>query len=297
MKKLLIAIFALSIFGACNPLPAQTLSVRGLYVDNFTSLYATMSRQDSLINYGVDSGYTYFALAGMSSLDWTDSATKARVDTFIYKAHLNGLTVGACIDTNALVKVAGIIAFDTTRTDTSRHFNAFLVEFPFWATTLVGNGKPFCQSISDDGYACDTAGAFAYYKRQLVITDSLNDIASASKRQRIEAYIDTCNRGQAQQVAAASDRLHMSSFIKVPRMSQTNRNDNTYIQARSGNTTVVTDFNASSSFSAPWLAIHSCRSAWTLFMANYNSFYRNSAASRKLINIGYMWRSYTNMPR
>ena len=290
MKKCIVFFFLLLSLAPC-------FAIKGLYVDGFAGILGNANKEDSLLNYAQQNGFTYLALYQLhvvnASHDLTTVPTSVPLATFISKAKtLYGVQqVGACGE-NAGFFTNVISIYNSIHPNPAEKIDVYNLEFEFWNTGSVGPGQYYCTTyLTPGGYSCDTSGAFAFYMQQLNSIDSL----ALADGTTSEIYVGWFNAYQAQQMAAVADRVLLHSYV-------TNVNNvYSYAQTRlsylgSGNDTihVLPIFSSEPAFLGPWLSTNPETGAYNLYATEFAS---DTGSWKAHINLlGYQWFDYTDMP-
>jgi hypothetical protein len=292
MKVRPIVLLFCILFLYFNSLKSQ--SVKGLYVDGFSSILNNTVKEDSLLNYAKFNGFNYLALYDLWPIHVTYNLTNASSCTvlanFIQRAKQNfGITQVGAVGENFYFFNNVIKIYNQQHTNALQKFNVYNVEFEFWNET---SGDYYCTTyLQPNGYACDTAGAFKYYKKLILQVDSLGNITGVTS----ETYVGWFNQGQAVTIANSVDRILLHDYISnysslysyiKPRLQ--------YIAARNVLTDVIPIFSAEPSFMGPWLSSHTVSSPYV----DLQTALANETGSwKQYINLkGYQWFAYSFMP-
>ncbi len=294
MKKKHI-VFQLSILlFTCHPIKSQ--SVKGLYVDGFSSILGITITEDSLLNYAQYNGFNYLALYDLwtvhTTYNLTTSGTCTVLANFIQRAKQNFgiLQVGAVGENFFFFN--NVIKIYNQQHVTLQKFDVYNVEFEFWNTNNVSAGNYYCTTyLQPGGYSCDTAGAFNYFKRLIFKVDSIANIAGVIS----ETYVGWFNQGQAITIGNTVDRILLHDYISnyaglysyiQPRLQ--------LIAGRNVLTNVIPIFSAEPSFMGPWLSTHN---VLTTYNDIQTALTNETGTWKQYINLmGYQWFAYSFMP-
>ncbi len=276
---------------------AQSPAVKGLYVDRFATILGNSSSEDSLLQYAQNGQYTYLALYDLGPVhlahNLTTVGTSAVLANFIQKAKqiYNIDQVGAIGENFSFFNTV-INIYNQIHTNPLQKFDVYNVEFEFWNTTQVSPGNYYCVNyLAPASLSCDTAGAFAYYRKLIHQVDSLANATGVIS----ETYVGLFNAGQAVVIANTVDRILLHDYINNYSSLYTYvRTRLQYIAGRNVITNVIPIFSAEPGFMGPWLSTHT-------LIQPYNDLYADLAAEtgtwKAYINLlGYQWFDYSYMP-
>ncbi len=295
MKKHYLVFLISIIMLMVSSLHSQT--VKGLYVDGFSTILGNTNAEDSLLNYAQYNNFNYLALYDLWTVhtiyNLTNSATCTVLANFIQRAKQNFgvLQVGA-IGENFFFFNNVINIYNQQHANPLQKFDVYNVEFEFWNTTTVSSGNYYCTTyLQPGGYTCDTAGAFSYYKRLIFKVDSIANAAGVIS----ETYVGWFNQGQAITIGNTVDRILLHDYVNnysaiysyiQPRLQ--------LIAARNAVTTVIPIFSAEPAFMGPWLSTHT---VYTPYTDLQTSLANETGSWKQYINLmGYQWFAYSFMP-
>lgn len=293
MKKIyLISILSLILLNST----ARSQNIKGLYVDGFSTILGNTQKEDSLLNYAQYNGFNYLALYDLWQVHTAHNLTTASTCTvlanFIQNAKQNyGITQIGAIGENFFVFNNVFKVYNQQHSNPLQKFDVFNIEFEFWNTGTVSPGNYYCTTYLQPNYTCDTAGAFAYYKKLINQVDSLTNLTGIIS----ETYVGWFNQGQAVAIANSVDRILLHDYISnysslygyIQQRLQ-------YIGARNSTTDVIVIFSAEPSFMGPWLSTHDVLTPYT----DLQTALANETGSwKQYINLkGYQWFAYSFMP-
>ena len=293
MKKLLPLLFlAFSTLFTGN---AQT--VKGLYVDGFSTIIGNTTAEDSLLSYAQYNSFNYLALYDLwtvhTAYNLTNASTCTVLANFIQRAKQSyGITEVGAIGENFFFFNNVINIYNQQHSNPLQKFDVYNVEFEFWTVATVSTGGYYCTTyLQPGGYTCDTAGAFSFYKRLLHQVDSLANITGVIS----ETYVGWFNQGQAITIGNTVDRILLHDYINnysalysyiQPRLQ--------LIAARNVVTKVIPIFSAEPSFMGPWLSTHT---VYLPFADLQTDLTNETGTWKNYINLqGYQWFAYSFMP-
>lgn len=289
MKKILFLLFLLG--------SGELFATKGMYVDGFAGILGNTNKEDSLLNYAQQNGFTYLVLYELhlvhASNNLTTVPTSAPLANFISKAKtLYGIIeVGACSENFWWFdNIASV--YNSIHANPNEQFDVYNLEFEFWNTGTVGPGQYYCTTyLTPDGYSCDTSGAFAFYMKELTSIDSLALIDGVKS----EIYVGWFNQHQATQMKSKADRILLHSYV--------NNVNNVYSYAQTrlsylGNTSGVVDvmpiYSSEPAFLGPWLVSNPEVNVNPVYL---NDFTNDVGSWKVNINlVGYQWFAYSFMP-
>ena len=275
----------------------RSQTIKGLYVDVFSTIIGNTTKEDSLLNYSQFNGFNYLALYDLwpvhVTYDLTNSSTCTVLANFIQKAKQNFgvLQVGAVGENffffNNVIKI-----YNQQHTNPLQKFDVYNVEFEFWNTTSVSAGNYYCTTyLQPSGYSCDTAGAFSYYKKLIHQVDSLATAGGVIS----ETYVGWFNQGQAVTIANTVDRILLHDYISnYSSLYSYIKQRLQYIAARNIITDVIPIFSAEPSFMGPWLSTHNVSTPYNDLQTSLTN---ETGTWKQYINLkGYQWFAYSFMP-
>ncbi len=294
MKKLS---FTLILFSIVLRSYSQTASIRGMYVDGFSSILGNTQQEDSLLNYAQDNNFNYLALYDLWPVhvahNLTNTGSSAILANFIQKAkqQYNILQIGA-IGENYFFFNNVINVYNQQHSNPLQKFDVYNVEFEFWNTATVSSGNYYCTTYLQPGsYSCDTAGAFAYYKTLINQVDSLANANGVIS----ELYVGWFNQGQAITIGNSIDRILLHDYINnYSGIYSYVKTRLQYLAARNILTPVIPIFSAEPSFMGPWLNANPIAQAYTDLA---NGLANETGTWKQYIDLkGYQWFAYSFMP-
>jgi hypothetical protein len=272
-------------------------ATKGLYVDGFASIIGNTNKEDSLLNYAQQNGFTYLALYELhlvhASHNLTTVPTSAPLATFISKAKtMYGVTeIGACGENfwwfDNIISVYNLI-----HANPAEQIDIYNYEFEFWNLGSVGPGQYYCTTyLQPGGYSCDTSGAFAFYIKELKSIDSLATVDGLTS----EIYVGWFNQHQATQMKSKVDRILLHSYVanvnSVYSYAQTRLS---YLGNTPGVVNVMPIYSSEPAFLGPWLVTNPEVNVDPIYVADFAS---ETGLWKANINLlGYQWFAYSMMP-
>jgi len=290
-------IFFSALLSIASFLPGFSQNVKGLYVNQFSSILANIPAEDSLLNYAQVNGFNYLALYELQIVqtqhDLTSFSASAPLAAFINKAKTQYgiLNVGAVAE-NYWFFENRIHVYNQLHSNTNEKFDVFNLEFEFWQTAATGPSGYYCTTyLQPSGFSCDTAGAFDFYINELRKIDSL----AATGGHISETYVGWPTAGQCHEINATCDRVLVHAYV-------TNANNAygytqtrlSYFGTSASSANIIVIFSSEPAFMGPWLNTNPEYTAWNTYS---NGFSNETATWVSGINlIGYQWFDYTDMP-
>ena len=273
---------------------AQTASLRGIYVDGFSSILGNTVLEDSLLRYAQDSSFNYLALYDLHSANFSSTAAKNQLAAFISKARLNyGITYVGAVGESYSFFQSKIGPYNSGRSDANEKFNVFNLEFEFWTTSSVSPGGYYCtQYLQPNGCNCDSSGGFQFFISNMHNIDSL----AATQNALSETYVGWFNQGQGSQIQRNVDRVLLHAYrvdnSSVYGYSKTRLQ---YLASNSTMVDVAPIFSSEPIFMGPWLNSHSQIEAYNKYKTDFNA---DAGSYTSFVNlIGYQWFDYGYMPK
>ncbi len=288
--SLLFSILLLSM----QPAKAQVPALRGIYVNGFDDILGNSAEEDRLLQYAQDSSFNYLALYDLQAINLSSSTNANKLASFMNRARTNyGVQyIGAVCESYSSFQNK-IAPYNNGRSNANEKFNVFNLEFEFWITSSVQPGAYYCvQYLAPNNCACDTAGAFGYYKDQLRKIDSLASTQNALS----ETYVGWFNQGQGQQIASVTDRILVHAYRTDPSsVFGYSKNRLSYLASLNQQVSVVPIFSSEPDFMGPWLNSHSHSEAFNKYQSDFNA--DNSSWKPYIQLLGYHWFTYSYMPK
>ena len=288
VKILLTALLAMLLSASTT---AQIANVKGLYVNFINSWLGNTVEEDKILDYCQVNGFNYITLYDLNLLNWS-ATQKTQLAAFITKAkNVYGVQqIGASGETSNFFRNY-IVPYNTGRTNAIERFNVFNFEFEFWLTASIASyyGPVY---LTPNGFTSDTAGAFAFARREYARIDSMATVYGILN----EIYLGWPNTGQMQQLVTYSDRILLHAYrptdVDVYPYTQSRIYD---IVSAGRPVQIMPIFSAETSFMGPWLTNNPITKPYQTFSSGYGL---ESANVKQHANLqGYQWFLYSLMPK
>ena len=280
---------------------AQT---KALYVDDLKYIIGDYYKENKLLKFAQDSGYTYLACYNIHFIhknifSITDPVSAKPLSDFIIKAKTQYEIekVGVIGETFSPFKVFQDYNLDHINEPNAR-FDIFNLEFEFWNQNTID--AYYCVDyLEDDGYTCDTAGAFAFLLPELCQIDSMcNEYDWLNS----EIYIGHPTNMQCAKLAKCTDRV----LVHYYRTSDVYNDGNSIYNYNKGRLPALTDsvdfihimpiFSGEDNFMGSWLETHPESQAYDTWLNGQNAHDDEIGAWKNKMNVdGYIWFKYTSM--
>jgi Secretion system C-terminal sorting domain len=299
MPKQLIILFLLMII--FSSIKAQ--SIKGLYVDGFSTILGNVQKEDSLLRFAKNNGFNYLTLYQMHIVNATTPLNNASAcvsfSNFINKAKTQfGILQIGVAGENYNFFANNIYPYNQHHTLASEKIDVYNLEFEFWVPSSINPGGVYCiDYLTNAGYTCDSAGAFTYYKKMLSRIDSL---ANADGKIS-ETYFGWFSAQEGTQIVQSGvDRILLSAYI--PSASYTASYQLNYLENRlkflgSNNAVVkvLPIYSAEPNFMQTWASTNPFFKPYTDLQ---NSLLPLSFGWVPNIHLeGIQWFAYTDMPK
>jgi hypothetical protein len=269
-------------------------AVRGMYVNQFSSILGNAVKEDSLLNYARDSSFNYMALYNLSSLNFSSQSDMNKLSSFISRARTTyGITqIGAVSETFAQFRDK-IVPYNNSHTANER-FNVFNLEFEFWINASVNAGGVYCVNyLTQANCSCDTSGAFYYYINLLRQVDSIATANGAIS----ETYIGWFNQGQGAQIQQNISRILLHAYrIDASSVFSYSKTRMGHLASNNTPVTIIPIFSAEPSFMGPWLTSgHGQMEAYNKYVTDFTA---DNSSWKQYVNIGgYQWFAQSYLPK
>lgn len=239
---------------------AQSQNIKGFYINGFNTILGNTAREDSVLLFAKNNGFNYITLYNVYQVNsvtpLTNTITAQGFANFINKAKTQySITeVGVAAENYTFFRNV-IHVYNQQHSSFNQKVDVYNLEFEFWIPSSVTSGAYYCTTyLQPNGFSCDTAGAFGFYKKTLKRVDSLANATG----QKSEAYFGFFNAGQGKQIVQTGvDRVLLSIYIPSGNYSQTYQYN--YVKPRlqdlaSANTTikVMSLYSSEPSFMQTW---------------------------------------------
>jgi hypothetical protein len=267
---------------------------RFLYVNDFKNILDNPSRSIALLAYAQSHQITELILYELHLVNnvhnLSNATTNQILADFIKSAKTNyGITRMSAAGESAQWFQNNIITYNATRSLASEKFDALGLEFEFWTPSAVS--MYYCNDyLIPNGLPCDSAGAFAFCKNQLLGMKAL--AAASSHPLLVEMYVGWPNSGQLLTLSAIADRMFIHAYVGNPATSFTYALTRlNFYSNYTGVANVYIIFSSEPEFMQSWLTGHSMLEAETIFTNAYNA---SSGTWKSHINFsGFVYFAYT----
>lgn len=278
-------------FSFAGSVRSQTPTVSGIYVNFINSWLGNTVEEDKILEYCQLNGFNYITLYDLHLLNWSTSQNN-QLAAFLSKARTTyGIQqIGACGENSNFFRNR-IIPFNTGRTSAIERFDVFSFEFEFWITASVASyyGPVY---LTPNGFTADTAGAFAFARREYAKIDSMAAVYGILN----EIYLGWPTTGQMQQLVTYSDRMliHAYRTTDVDVYPYT-RNRIYDIVGAARPVKIMPIFSAEPSFMGPWLTSNPISKPFQTYSVGYNAEPAN--VRQNAVLEGSQWFVYSLMPK
>jgi hypothetical protein len=272
----------------------QTPSFRGIYVNGFAQILGNTVKEDSLLQYAVDSSFNYLALYDLHTINFSNSTQVNRLSSFLRKARENyGIQDIGAVGESYSTFQSKIGPYNNSRTNANEKFTTFNLEFEFWTAASVNPGGYYCtQYLIPNNCACDSSGGFKFFITNMSLIDSLATVQGVTS----ETYLGWFNQGQGSQMQRKVDRILLHAYrVNPSSVYGYSKNRLQYLASNNSTVNVAPIFSSEPNFMGPWLDSHAQIEAFNKYKADFQA---DLSASVQYINlIGYQWFTYSYMPK
>lgn len=298
MKKHFLILILVFCFTICN-----SQNIRGFYVNGFKNILGNTLREDSLLLFAKNNGFNYLTLYDMylvnASTPLTNTTSAQTFAAFVQKAktQYSVTEIGVAAENYSFFSTV-IHVYNQQHPLTSQKVDVYNLEFEFWIPSSVTAGSYYCTTyLQPAACTCDTAGAFAFYKKTLKRIDSLAN----AYNHKSEAYFGFFNAGQGKQIVQSGvDRVLLSVYIPSANYSPSYQYNYTQprlinLASASTNIKVLTLYSAEPAFMQSWVNINPYFKPYTDFS---NSLIAETGTWKTFIqDEGIQWFAYSFMPK
>jgi hypothetical protein len=298
MKKLFLIYFC-----SLSMLCLHAQSIKGLYVDGFSTILGNIQKEDSLLRFAKNNGFNYLTLYQMHIVNAATPLNNANACTtfsnFVSKAktQFGMLQIGVAGE-NYNFFANNVYPYNAQHPLAAEKIDVYNLEFEFWVPSSIQPGGVYCVDyLTNAGYTCDSAGAFTYYKKMLSRIDSLANAGGSIS----ETYFGWFSATEGTQIVASGvDRILLSAYIPSANYSPSYQYN--YLENRlkflGDNNTIVKVlpiYSAEPSFMQTWASTNP-------FLKPYSDL-QNSLLPlsfgwvNKIQLEGIQWFAYTDMPK
>lgn len=285
-------------WGFISVLASSLNAQRTMYVDGFNTILNSSSSKTTLLQYAQSRQITSLVLYDLHLVhnehDLTNATTNQILADFISNAKQNyGITQVAAAGENAWFFQNRIIAYNNTRGASNEKFDVLGMEFEFWTPVFIQPGGYYCVNyLQPNGLSCDSTGAFAFCKDQLLQMRTMAD--ASAHPMTVEMYVGWPNAGQLKQIADIVDKTLIHAYVSNPNTAFNYALTRLqYYDTYAGVENVSIIYSAEPDFMGSWLASNSIAAAEQVFTAAYTS---SSGAWKSHVNMqGFTYFTYSMM--
>ncbi len=262
-------------------------NIKGFYVNGFNTILGNTAKEDSVLLFAQNNGFNYLTLYNVHQVNaatpLTNTTTAQSFSNFINKAktQYSIAEVGVAAENYTFFRNV-IHVYNQQHASSNQKIDVYNLEFEFWIASSVTSGSYYCSTyLQPNGFTCDTAGAFGFYKNTLTRIDSLANATG----QKSEAYFGFFNTGQAKQIVQTGvDRVLVSAYIPSANYSASYQYN--YLKPR-------LQFLAGANTSIKVMSLYSSEPAFMQSWVNANPFFLpyNDLTNSLTAETG-LWKTY-----
>lgn len=283
----------------------SSLSVRGLYVDDFSTILGNTAKENAVLSYALTHNFNYLALYELHYFDFNTAAHRDMLANFIRRAKtLYGIEqVGATGEIASFFSDRIIGQYQASRSDPLEKFNVLNLEFEFWSPVFTDPGGYYCSTYLQPGaLTCDRSGAFTFYLQQLTALQQL----CATHGLTCETEFGWFTQDEADQFVPLCDRILVHSYVPTAWVNSDPATFYNYTKDRLSYIAnaavtppdVMVIFSSEDEFSGSWLNATTPprmpSEAYNLYKTYYDA--ETAAWVSNLHQVGMQWFAYTFMP-
>jgi hypothetical protein len=262
-------------------------NIKGFYVNGFNTILGNTAKEDSVLLFAQNNGFNYLTLYNVHQVNaatpLTNTTTAQSFSNFISKAKTQYSIVEVGVAAENYTFFRNVIhVYNQQHAPSNQKIDVYNLEFEFWIASSVTSGSYYCSTyLQPNGFPCDTAGAFVFYKNTLTRIDSLANATG----QKSEAYFGFFNTGQAKQIVQTGvDRVLVSAYIPSANYSPSYQYN--YLKPR-------LQFLAGANTSIKVMGLYSSEPAFMQTWVNANPFFLpyNDLTNSLTAETG-MWKTY-----
>ena len=219
MKKTIFSLFCL--FFITNVFCKQ----RTLYVDNFSNIIGSSSKEDKLLTFAKRNNFKTLILYQLNKVDkrWPLSDPKKNnvLADFITKAknEFSIQSVGASGECASFFTET-INPYNNSRNKPEEKFDIYNIEYEYWSKKASGIDGYYCVNyLEENAIPCNREGSFKYF------LDNLKELKKLSKENKhsinIEAYLGYYTENEIREISKYCDRLILQAYGKTPKSCYT----------------------------------------------------------------------------
>lgn len=272
------------------------LSQRTLYVDDFSNILGSPSKEDKLLLFAKKNNFKTLILYQLNKVDKKWSLIDVRknfiLSEFIAKAknRYSIQNVGASGESATFFSNT-INAYNKTRKKPEEKFDIYILEYEYWSKKASEDGGYYCEGyLRDNSFPCNRNGSFNFFiknlkEMKLLSQNSLHHI-------KIDAYLGFFKPNEINSIVKYCDRLTVLAYGKSPKASFKTVNSS-LIHLSKTNTNVKTSilFSTRMNQMGYWLKSHSMQNSEKLF---FNEMNRNNINLKKQLDLdGFSYHTYS----
>jgi len=275
----------------------RATNYKGLYVDDFSAILGNKTRENNLLKYARDNGFTTLSLYDLQRIlhpNMIDRANTMQLADFIYKAKTDYcIQCITAIGENADFFRDVISAYNHLRPQKDQKIDAYNLEFEFWNYIAIGVGKDnYCTNyLRYAGANCDVEGAFHFYMQQLARLHQL----AVQDNCLCETYVGQFDEKKIKEMLPFLNRILIHAYVSNPSTSYQYTVERLMLFAGTNAVTnVIIIFSSEAEFSGPWLYAQDESAAFKIYRKSYGA--DNERFKSHVNLLGYQWFDYSNMP-
>jgi hypothetical protein len=296
MKNLRIVLF---LFLSCTFFLAKSQAYKGLYVDGFDKILGNKVKEDSLLNYCKNNGFNALTTYKTKDIDKKIKLTNPKLGSrvlaaFIKRAKQNYGIVSFAMSSEQYATFRDVVArYNLTRKDTLEWVNALNFEFEYWHRKSTAPGGYYCKRyLEPANCSCDTSGAFSFYRKELMLIDSLAALLGI----KFEVYVGKPTAGQALVIAKHVDRVLVDVYLKKPEKAFERASERIgYFAAANKNILIIPIWGSTDEFMGEWQRANKTDEAARIFLKDYR---KGKSENWKNVSLaGFQWYKYSTMKK
>ncbi|WP_397446161.1 hypothetical protein [Polaribacter sp. R77954] len=203
----------------CSALSAQ----RALYVDNFNSILGNNDKEDKLLYFAQDNGFTTLILYELhlvrKRLPMNNYKKISILSDFITlaKTKYNVKKVVASGE-NSEIFLNYLHVYNETRKDDIERFNSYNIEYEFWHKTNSDLGGYYCENyLRKNKIPCTSEGSFNYFKETISVLDFIRK--ETNYPLGIEVYLANFDKKQILALKKYNIKYRISAYASNVELS------------------------------------------------------------------------------
>jgi hypothetical protein len=197
-------------------------SQRTLYVDNFSNILGSPSKEDKLLYFAKKNNFGTLILYQLNKVDKRFSLADPRKNNilaeFIAKAKIKfGISKVGASGEAASFFTTRIDIYNNTRNKPEEKFDIYNLEFEYWSRKASSDEGYYCENyLRENDLPCNRFGSFNYFIENL---KELKRLTSKNKHAiTVEAYVGFYNQNEIKEISNYCDRLLIHAFGKTPKL-------------------------------------------------------------------------------